>query len=199
MKTDEVTAMRYAGSGMCHIMRSGSTDASVEECQAMNMLVDRMFGLDESDDSKADHVLRRAARLVCESCPVRMECLADATVSMENTGIYGGLGVEERKSVARMAEAKGLAVRDVSVARQRGGRSHAVAGHDGRYSSVQAKDEARRRRDYTAWLKAHPDAIADARLRDSSSRAARRNRSNTGRGSEQIESESSALVEQMLF
>lgn len=38
-----------------------------------------------------------AARVVCESCPVRAECLAHAVVHREDEGVWGGMTAGARK------------------------------------------------------------------------------------------------------
>ncbi|MCI1674261.1 MAG: WhiB family transcriptional regulator [Bifidobacterium tibiigranuli] len=180
----------YAASGMCRMLRPGC-EALPEERARMNHLVDRMYGLDDSDDSRSDLVLRRAARQICGVCPVRLECLADATVNMIDQGIYGGLGREERKSLARLAEANGLQVRDESAARARGSRA-VFQGH----SPVQPADETDRRRDYTAWLREHPAAIEQARDAENQRRRQRRQRA---RARESDQSSQSSQARQVLF
>ena len=165
----------YAASGLCRMLRPGE-DAEVRQRVVLNDLVDRMFGLDDSDDSQTDIVLRRAAKSICTACPVRLECLADATVNMVRHGIYGGLSLEERKSLARTAEADGIEVRDQSTARARGGAAHAIGSSDGRHCAEQSLDEARRRRDYTDWLKVHGEEIGRVKARESRDRSERRRR-----------------------
>lgn len=38
----------------------------------------------------------RAAKLVCETCPVQRECLVQALADKEPSGIWGGLTAQER-------------------------------------------------------------------------------------------------------
>jgi WhiB family redox-sensing transcriptional regulator len=42
-----------------------------------------------------------AARAICETCPVRIECLSYAVGWKINFGIWGGRDVEERKKIRR--------------------------------------------------------------------------------------------------
>ncbi|XCB29237.1 WhiB family transcriptional regulator [Arcanobacterium hippocoleae] len=44
---------------------------------------------------------QRQARQVCVSCPVRIECLADALDSKMTFGIWGGLTERERRAILR--------------------------------------------------------------------------------------------------
>ncbi|USR79323.1 WhiB family transcriptional regulator [Arcanobacterium pinnipediorum] len=45
---------------------------------------------------------QRQVRNVCFSCPVRMECLADALDSNAAFGVWGGLTERERRAILRM-------------------------------------------------------------------------------------------------
>jgi WhiB family redox-sensing transcriptional regulator len=56
------------------------------------------------DDSETRSERRRreaAAKAVCASCAVRVECLMDALESDERFGIWGGLTERERRSLRR--------------------------------------------------------------------------------------------------
>ncbi|WP_353066045.1 WhiB family transcriptional regulator [Arcanobacterium hippocoleae] len=44
---------------------------------------------------------QRQARQVCFSCPVRIECLADALESKMAFGVWGGLTERERRAILR--------------------------------------------------------------------------------------------------
>lgn len=46
-----------------------------------------------------------AAKRLCARCPVSRECLREALLHEESTGIWGGLNVRERREVLRIAEA----------------------------------------------------------------------------------------------
>ncbi len=45
----------------------------------------------------------REAKKICESCPVRAECLSYALEHDERFGIWGGLSERERRRLKRMA------------------------------------------------------------------------------------------------
>ncbi|MDQ3991044.1 MAG: WhiB family transcriptional regulator [Actinomycetota bacterium] len=45
--------------------------------------------------------MERAAKAICERCPVRRECLASALASSVRFGIWGGLNERERRALAR--------------------------------------------------------------------------------------------------
>lgn len=47
------------------------------------------------------------AVLVCERCPVRLQCLDDAMSKDERRGIYGGLMPSQRKALALMLSSVG--------------------------------------------------------------------------------------------
>jgi WhiB family redox-sensing transcriptional regulator len=38
----------------------------------------------------------KAAKQVCQACPVRSECLAEALENQVSSGVWGGLGIRER-------------------------------------------------------------------------------------------------------
>ena len=44
---------------------------------------------------------QRSVRELCFSCPVRMECLADALDSQTSFGVWGGLTERERRALLR--------------------------------------------------------------------------------------------------
>ena len=44
---------------------------------------------------------QRSARQLCFSCPVRMECLAEALDTQVSFGVWGGLTERERRAVLR--------------------------------------------------------------------------------------------------
>lgn len=47
---------------------------------------------------------QRQVRTRCFSCPVRLECLADALQSEANYGVWGGLTERERRAMLRYYE-----------------------------------------------------------------------------------------------
>ena len=47
---------------------------------------------------------QRQVRTRCFSCPVRLECLADALQSEANYGVWGGLTERERRAMRRYYE-----------------------------------------------------------------------------------------------
>lgn len=123
-------------------------------------LSDRMWGLDHGD-AQADRDLRHAGRRVCELCPVRRQCLADAMVNQLQDGVYGGLGRTERKTLARIAEHQGLPMRGVLV---RG------------MPALSASEALRRRTLVAAWLEDHPEMPAVVREHEARTRREHRHR-----------------------
>jgi len=49
---------------------------------------------------------RRMARQLCQSCPLRLQCLEYALEAKEDFGIWGGLTSNERKDMRRDRRAK---------------------------------------------------------------------------------------------
>ncbi|HLS48682.1 MAG TPA: WhiB family transcriptional regulator [Actinomycetaceae bacterium] len=45
---------------------------------------------------------QRSARELCFSCPVRLECLAEALDSQASFGVWGGLTERERRALLRL-------------------------------------------------------------------------------------------------
>lgn len=43
----------------------------------------------------------RQAKLICTTCPVRLDCLVDALQRNEDGGIWGGAGEDQRRGLAR--------------------------------------------------------------------------------------------------
>ena len=69
---------------------------------------------------------QRSAKLVCRSCPVVAECLADALDSRTDFGVWGGMTERERRALLRrrpevqswsglLAQVKGAAVHGESA------------------------------------------------------------------------------------
>jgi WhiB family transcriptional regulator, redox-sensing transcriptional regulator len=54
---------------------------------------DLFFSLDEED--------QREALALCDSCPVRNECLEYAVVNREHYGIWGGVREQDRRRLTR--------------------------------------------------------------------------------------------------
>lgn len=44
---------------------------------------------------------QREARSVCQACPVRLECLADALDNRMDFGVWGGMTERERRALLR--------------------------------------------------------------------------------------------------
>ncbi|MFJ2061092.1 WhiB family transcriptional regulator [Streptomyces sp. NPDC087908] len=47
------------------------------------------------------HPQQRHAKRMCSSCPIRIECLADALDNRIRFGVWGGLSEKERRSLLR--------------------------------------------------------------------------------------------------
>ncbi|WP_165776810.1 WhiB family transcriptional regulator [Bifidobacterium simiarum] len=106
---------------------------------------DRLWTFEDSArDDPVDPLWRTVARRVCEECPVRRQCLADAIVDGVQWGLLGGLRRDERRQLAHLAEEDGVPVRD---------------------RSARSPDRRQRFRLLLAWLRAHPDAVESARDR----------------------------------
>lgn len=69
----------------------------------LNLIWDRMWGL-EIGDTAGDRALHKAARQVCEVCPIQYGCLAVAMNASYIDGIYGGLTYMERKALAQLIQ-----------------------------------------------------------------------------------------------
>lgn len=52
----------------------------------------------------------RAAHRVCQNCAIRIECLIWAVTHNEPEGIWGGMGVDERKRWAASRRRRGLPI-----------------------------------------------------------------------------------------
>lgn len=72
------------------------------------LLFDRLWGFTDP----VERPLVRAGKQICAVCPVREECLAEAIVDEQQSGIYGGLNLSDRKYAARLIEETGMLVRD---------------------------------------------------------------------------------------
>lgn len=112
---------------------------------------DLMWGLDDGSSASAGDrkVLVTAGIRICESCPVRVECLADAIVRREQYGIRGGLPLRARRRLRCMAANGGV---DMSG------------------------DDAKALHGLTRWLKTHQELIEAARDAETADRQAKRRR-----------------------
>lgn len=55
----------------------------------------------DADDLFVRGAAQRAAREICFTCPVRLECLADALDAHVPFGVWGGLTERERRALLR--------------------------------------------------------------------------------------------------
>ncbi|WP_287542935.1 WhiB family transcriptional regulator [Bifidobacterium sp.] len=112
---------------------------------------DLMWGLDDGESSTASDrkVMVSAGIRICEKCPVRVECLADAIVRREQVGIRGGLPLRARRRLRSMAVIGGV---DMSG------------------------DESKALHGLTRWLKTHQELIEAARDAETADRQAKRRR-----------------------
>jgi hypothetical protein len=80
--------------------RHADTDPWVERAACRNTDPETFFppaGKSDGSDPEA------AAKRVCARCPVTGECLREALLHEESTGIWGGLNVRERRELLRIA------------------------------------------------------------------------------------------------
>jgi WhiB family redox-sensing transcriptional regulator len=61
-----------------------------------DLWLERAGETQEAADTRAAH-----ARVVCDACPVRVECLDTAIANREPAGVWGGHTPTERQSLAR--------------------------------------------------------------------------------------------------
>ena len=108
---------------------------------------------DAAAEDKPDRSLRITARMVCNECPVRIQCLASATIDGEKYGIRGGLRYRERLVAAEMAEKDGLVI----------------------YSRTGA-DRRARYEQYAAWLAQHQEVFDTVPKMEQKAATARRRR-----------------------
>lgn len=108
---------------------------------------------DAASDDKPDRNLRITARMVCSECPVRIQCLASATVDGEKHGIRGGFRQRERLLAAEIAERDGLVI----------------------FSRTGANRRDRYER-YAAWLMQHQEIFESVPQQEQREATARRRR-----------------------
>lgn len=63
-----------------------------------------LCAVQEPDALFVQGAAQRQVRTRCFSCPVRLECLADALQSEANYGVWGGLTERERRAMLRYYE-----------------------------------------------------------------------------------------------
>lgn len=57
------------------------------------------YGPEYPEDVKTTIARVRAAKLVCQGCPVRRECLAEAQRHRDAYGVWGGLTDKQRRKL----------------------------------------------------------------------------------------------------
>lgn len=83
-------------------LASLETDArwqDVSACKGMDPTT--FFGPEHPETVKEKRDREEAAKAVCETCPVKRECLEYALEAREGYGIWGGLTELERKALLR--------------------------------------------------------------------------------------------------
>ena len=65
-----------------------------ERAACRDLDTDLFFPVGEGPEAQAQ---ADAAKMVCESCPVREECLTFALTTRQEAGIFGGMTEEERR------------------------------------------------------------------------------------------------------
>lgn len=139
---------------------------------------DRMWTFeDAAGDDPVDPVPRTMARRICELCPVRLECLADATAGGIQYGLFGGFRRNQRRALGNMAESDGVTV-------------YSRSGED-----LDARIQA-----FRDWLRKHPEALKrveseDHRLKQARRRAQRRRSVPANRASAQTAGDVPALFQ----
>jgi WhiB family redox-sensing transcriptional regulator len=79
-----------------------------DKAACLGLDVQLFFGADE--EQQAEREAREAkAKAVCESCPVRRECLDYALGNSVRYGIWGGLNEKERALERRRRQRRALA------------------------------------------------------------------------------------------
>ncbi len=145
---------------------------------ASPLWADRMWTFEDSaGEDPVDPVYRTMARRICESCPVRLECLADATAGGIQYGLFGGFRRNQRRALGNMAESDG-----VTVYSRSGG------------------DLDARIHEFRDWLRAHPEALKrveseERRLKQARRRAQRRRNMPDNRAFEQSTGDIPALFQ----
>jgi WhiB family redox-sensing transcriptional regulator len=131
---------------------AGSWRASAECAKFDASWADRLWTFEDcTSEERPDPVYRTMARRVCGVCPVRVECLAEATVDSVQHGIFGGLRRNERRAVANRAERDGIRVYSRSGALRR------------------VRFEA-----FCRWLRAHGEVFGDITVRERAMKELRR-------------------------
>lgn len=97
---------------------------------------DYMWGPDRLNDPARQRALTAAAQVLCDMCPIRSACLADAIGADDQYGVFGGLTVKGRRTLARFAQTEGVVSDGGELSRSR----------------------------FVTWLDMHPEAIDQARI-----------------------------------
>lgn len=109
---------------------------------------DRMWGLedyDDDDNAAGRRTLVAAGIRICDSCPLRFRCLAEAIVTHERYGIRGGLRRMPRTRLASAAKAAGVDLDGVRAAQNLEAWLEANPGMIGLVRDAESRDRAYRR------------------------------------------------------
>ncbi|WP_291531220.1 WhiB family transcriptional regulator [Bifidobacterium sp. UBA4282] len=115
--------------------------------QFPSVWADQMWGLDDVDDENPSgrRALVAAGIRICDSCPLRFRCLADAIVTHERYGIRGGLRRMPRVRLASAARAAGVDLSGVRASQNLESWLRANPGMIGLVRDAESKDRAYRR------------------------------------------------------
>ncbi|MFV2198720.1 WhiB family transcriptional regulator [Nocardiopsis sp. LOL_012] len=73
-------------------MRTAQTDPSRANCRAATVDPDALFVKGREQNR---------ARLICEGCPVRLDCLTEALRDRIEFGVWGGMTERQRRALLR--------------------------------------------------------------------------------------------------
>ena len=96
-----MTGMVRASNGTTGAVRARGLSATAEQAWTLDWAARGSCRSSDPDELFVQGAAQNRAKAVCQGCPVRTECLADALDNRVEFGVWGGMTERERRAVLK--------------------------------------------------------------------------------------------------